>query len=223
MVQSLKPSNKRNTSVKHFLSDDKPLRYLITEGRLSNKTYATESQKVFTIIERAVTAKISLIQLREKNLSAKLIVDLASNAVKIAKNSRTKILINDRIDIALAVNADGIHLTSKSMPTQKTREIVPKSFLIGVSTHSLKTALEAKKQGADFVTFSPVFPMASKVKYGEPQGLDKLRQVCEKLESFPVIALGGIDKTNYKSVLENGAKGFASIRFLNDLRILGKL
>ena len=95
--------------------------------------------------------------------------------------------------------------------------------MIGVSTHTIEEAENAKKEGADFVTFSPVFDTPSKEKYGEPQGLEKLREVCEKLKTFPVIALGGIDETNYRQVLENGASGFAAIRFLNDEKNLAKL
>lgn len=177
------------------------------------------------IIKTATQAKISLIQIREKNLPARQIFELATDAVKIGKNSKTKILINDRADIALAAKADGVHLTSKAIPTRIVRQSFPKNFIIGVSTHSLESAKKAKCEGADFATFSPIFPTVSKTKYGVPQGIERLKDVCDKLKNFPVIALGGINKINYKTVLENGASGFAAIRFLNseeNLKMLQK-
>lgn len=129
-------------------------------------------------------------------------------------------LVNDRADTALAANADGVHLTEKSISAETIRRDFPANFIIGVSTHSIETAEKAKKQGADFVTFSPIFASPGKA---EPKGLEKLKEVCEKLKPFPVIALGGIDETNYKSVLEKGASGFAAIRFLNNVENLQML
>ncbi len=93
------------------------------------------------------------------------------------------------------------------------RRSFPDNFIIGVSTHTLEEAENARQNGADFVTFSTIFSSPNK---GEAQGIEKLSEICEKLKPFPVIALGGIDETNYKSVLENGARGFAAIRFLNN-------
>lgn len=203
--------------------DKKPLLYLITKGDLTNENFVEKKTETLKIIKTAAENNISLIQIREKQLPARLVLKLTSEAVKFTQNNQTKILVNDRADIAFAAKADGVHLTSKSIPTSLIRQNFPKGFIIGVSTHSIKKAELAKKEGADFVTFSPIFPTASKAKYGEPQGLGKLSEVCEKLKKFPVIALGGIDETNYKSVLENGASGFAAIRFLNNEEDLRKL
>jgi thiamine-phosphate pyrophosphorylase len=99
------------------------------------------------------------------------------------------------------------------------RRIFPKNFIIGVSAHTLENVLESKKQKADFAVYSPIFSTPHK---GEPRGLDKLREACEKAKSFPVIGLGGIDETNYQSVLKI-AEGFAAIRFLNDAENLRRL
>lgn len=197
--------------------------YLITEGRATVKNFHEVSERILEIIKTAVRANIRLIQIREKNLSAKLIFELTSEAVKITKNTETKILVNDRADIAVAANADGVHLTSKSLPTKIIRQIFPKDLIIGVSAHNLEEAQKAKLQGADFATFSPIFKTPSKEISGEPQGLEALIEVCEKLSPFPIIALGGIDENNYREVLGNGAKGFAAIRFLNNPNNLRRL
>jgi thiamine-phosphate pyrophosphorylase len=130
------------------------------------------------------------------------------------------LLVNDRADIALAANADGVHLTSLSLSAETIRRSFPKDFIVGVSAHKIEEAEIAKKQNADFVTFSPVFSSPGK---SEPQGAEKLREVCERLKPFPVVALGGINETNFAEVLEAGARGFSAIRFLNDEENLRKL
>jgi len=194
--------------------------YLITEGEATAENFAEKKAEILKLIKNAVEAKISLIQIREKRLAARLVFELAAEAVKLTRNTETKILINDRADIALAVNADGVHLTSHSLSADVIRRNFPDNFIIGVSTHTIEEAELVKNQGADFATFSPIFDSPDK---GNPQGVEKLREVCEKLKPFPVIALGGIDATNYKSVLEAGASGFAAIRFLNDAKNLKKM
>lgn len=196
------------------LLKQRPLIYLITDGEATAENFAKKKAEILKLIKNAVQAKISLIQIREKNLSARLVFELAAQTVKLTRNSETKILINDRADIAFAANADGVHLTSRSLAADILRCHFPNDFIIGVSTHTIEKAELAKNQDADFVTFSPIFGSPQK---GNPLGVEKLREVCEKLKPFPVIALGGIDATNYKSVLENGANGFAAIRFLNNL------
>lgn len=190
----------------------KPLIYLITDGSRTSQNFAEKSAELIALIKVAAESKIPLIQIREKNLDARLIYKLTANAVEITKNSETKILVNDRADIAFAANAGGVHLTSNSLSAKIIRQSFPPDFMIGVSAHSLSDIETAKQQGADFATFSPIFFSPNK---GAPKGLEELRKVCEKTKNFPVIALGGIDETNYKTILEAGAAGFAAIRFLN--------
>lgn len=194
---------------------ERPLIYLITDG----KTTAANFPQTLKFIEKAVVAKISLIQIREKHLSAKLLFELVLQAAQITKNSNTKLLINDRADIALAANADGVHLTANSLSTEIIRANFPTDFIIGVSTHSLEKAQKAQKNGADFATFSPIFHSPNK---GKPVGLSALRDVCKKLKPFPIIALGGIGAANYREVLQI-ADGFAAIRFLNKAKNLRRL
>ncbi len=197
-----------------------PIIYLITNGKMTVQNFAENKNSILEIVKIAVQTRVSLVQIREKILPARLVFELVSEAVKITKNSETKLLVNDRADIAFAANADGVHLASTSLRSAVIHRNFPKNFIVGVSAHTLEEAVEAKSQDADFVTYSPIFYTPEK---GEPKGLNELSRVCKKLNPFPVIALGGIDQTNYASVLENGARGFAAIRFLNNAENLRKV
>ncbi|MGI8788703.1 MAG: thiamine phosphate synthase [Pyrinomonadaceae bacterium] len=199
---------------------DKPLIYLITDSEAATENFAGKKTKILELVKAAVETKISLIQIREKNITVRMVFELASEAAQIAKNTDTKILINDRADIALAANADGVHLTSNSLSAQIVRRAFPVNFLIGVSAHTIEEAENAERRGANFITFSPIFRSPGK---GEPHGISKLAEVCERLKPFPVLALGGIDETNFRKVLQAGASGFAAIRFLNSEENLRKL
>ena len=201
---------------------EKPLIYLITKGETTIENFRSQSNEVLKIIETAVRAKVNLIQIREKLLPAKLVFKLVSKAAAITKNSNTKLLVNDRADIAFAAGADGVHLTSDSIPAEIIRRHFPANFIIGVSAHSFAEVESAKRAGADFATFSPVFATASKAKYGAPQGVAKLREAAQTVENFPVVALGGIDEHNFEEVLQAGAKGIAAIRFLSDAEDLSE-
>jgi thiamine-phosphate pyrophosphorylase len=202
------------------VKNDLPLIYLITGGDGNEQNLSEKRPQILNLVKTAVEARISLVQIREKNLSARSVFKLACEAAEIAKNSDTKILVNDRADIALAAKADGVHLTANSLSAAIIRRNFPKDFIIGVSAHTIEKAEQSRAEGADFATFSPIFASPNK---GEPKGLDALREICEELKPFPIIALGGIDETNYESVLHAGASGFAAIRFLNDAENLRKI
>jgi thiamine-phosphate pyrophosphorylase len=122
------------------------------------------------------------------------------------------------VDIARAAGADGVHLTSHSLPADVVRNICGPEFLIGVSTHSVAEARVARDAGADFVVFGPIFDTASKRAFGEPQGLDKLRDVTSTLGEFPVIAIGGVTRENFASCIGAGASGIAGISMFERLR-----
>lgn len=201
--------------------DDTKLIYLITEGKLTTQNFATKKKQVIDIVEFAVKYQIDFIQIREKNLSAELVFKLTQETVEIAKNSKTKILVNERFDLAIAAKADGVHLTSKAIPVIEVKKCVPNNFIIGISAHSASDIKSAQLQGADFVTFSPIFPSPNK---GKPTGINQLAEVSKTFFPFPVIALGGINETNYLNILEKSS-GFASIRFLNNqenLKLISK-
>lgn len=201
----------------------KPLIYLITDGEITAENFREKSAETLELIEKAVRAEVSLVQIREKRLSARQVFELAAKAARITKNSTTKLLVNDRADIALAAAADGVHLPANSLSAKIIRANFPAKFIVGVSAHSLEEAEKAKLEGADFATFSPIFATASKEKYGAPQGIAPLREVVETFREFPVIALGGIDENNFVEALRSGASGIAAIRFLNDAEKLAKI
>jgi thiamine-phosphate pyrophosphorylase len=201
----------------------KPLIYLITRGELTPENFRERISETLKIIERAVRSEISLIQIREKQLPAKLVFELARKAARITTNSDTRLLVNDRADIALAATADGVHLPANSLPSETIRANFGENFIIGVSAHSFGEVEKARDEGADFATFSPIFETESKTKYGAPQGVAKLREVSENFHEFPIVALGGIDESNYGEALKAGAKGVAAIRFLNEAENLSEI
>ena len=145
-----------------------------------------------------------------------MLYEITERAVEITRGSDTRLLVNDRSDIARVAGADGVHLTSKSLRAEVVRKIYGPQFLIGVSTHSLDEARAARTGGADFIVFGPVFETDSKREFGEPQGLNRLEEVTSELRGFPVVAIGGITLDNARVCFEAGASGVAAIRLLND-------
>ncbi len=178
--------------------------YLITDRKKVKK------RNVLSAVKKALAGGVRAIQLREKDMDTRDLLKLAYKMRELTSKYNAKLFINDRFDIALAVSADGVHLTQNSMPVDVVRNTVGKEFLIGVSTHSLKEAGAAEKGGADFITFGPVYRTRSKVKYGSPVGLDMLGKVCSKTK-IPVFALGGVKMNRIKSVTEAGAYGVSMI------------
>lgn len=177
------------------------------------------------MIEAAVAAAVPLVQIREKSLSARVLYELTTRAAAIARGSTTRLLVNDRFDIARAAGADGVHLTARSLPANVVRSVCSDDFLIGISTHSLQTSLDARAEGADFVVFGPVFETPSKQVFGEPQGLEKLREVANASPGFPVLAIGGINLDNAADCFRAGASGIAAIRLFQgtDSKWMSKL
>jgi len=150
-------------------------------------------------------------------LSARALYELTARAVEITRGSNTRLLVNDRVDIARAAGADGVHLTARSLPADVVRKICGPDFVIGVSTHSLAEARAARDAGADFLVFGPIFETESKRAFGEPQGLVKLRDVTHELAEFPVLAIGGITHENSDACIAAGASGIAGISLFAQL------
>jgi thiamine-phosphate pyrophosphorylase len=195
-----------------------PLLYLITSGKTTAQTTPAtkEFANVLELVRAAVAAGIDLVQIREKNLSARVLYQLATSAAASTRTSATKLLVNDRSDIAFAAGADGVHLTTRSLPAAGVRRAFGAEFLIGVSTHSMGEADMARRGGADLVVFGPVFETSSKTEYGEPVGLSKLAQVALGLAPFPVLALGGLAVANVADCIQAGASGVAGISMFSD-------
>lgn len=152
-----------------------------------------------------------------------MLYELASHAVELTLGSATRLLVNDRADIACAAEADGVHLTTRSLAADTVRHNFGREFLVGVSTHSLGEARAAREGGADFVVFGPVFETASKPIYGAPVGLAGLNAVASELSPFPVIALGGVTVDNAGVCLRAGASGVAGISLFKDPVSLGRV
>jgi thiamine-phosphate pyrophosphorylase len=178
------------------------LLYLISDRlalrRIPGKTEPEAAQ--IEAIRKATRAGCQLVQIREKDLNARDIV-------------------NDRLDVALAAGADGVHLRATSFPASEARAVVGSKglndFIIGVSTHSLAEARSAESGGADFIVCGPLYNTPSKRAYGAPIGIENFAEICRSVE-IPVLALGGIDLTNYQEPLRRGAAGIAAIRLFAD-------
>ncbi|MCS6957437.1 MAG: thiamine phosphate synthase [Aquificaceae bacterium] len=164
-------------------------------------------------LEKLLKKGIRMVQLREKEISGAEYYRLALQVRELTGAYNALLFINDRLDIAMAVGADGVHLPDSSLPPKVVKDINPK-ILVGYSAHSIDKALWAQSQGADFVTLSPIFKTQSHPEV-EPIGLQKLKEASEKL-SIPVYALGGITWEKIRLCYKNGAYGVAGIGMFFD-------
>jgi thiamine-phosphate pyrophosphorylase len=162
----------------------------------------------------ACEARVSMIQVREKDLSTRDLCGLVRRFLVVCP--QTPIIVNSRLDAALALNAHGVHLPSGSPPPSALRPICPPRFQIGVSCHSIEDLRNAALDGADYAFLSPVFPPISKTSPLPPLGLDALAQACGAV-SIPVYALGGISKSNAEACIKAGAAGVAGISWFTRL------
>jgi thiamine-phosphate pyrophosphorylase len=166
-------------------------------------------------IRRAVSAGIHWIQIREKDLGGSSLAELTRFAIAETRGTSVRVLVNDRLDVALAANAAGVHLGEKSVPLEavtswRSRAGRP-DFLIGVSCHSLESARVAERGGADYIFFGPVYATPSKAAFGAPQGIERLTEVCAAV-AIPVLAIGGVNSKNADDCTGAGAAGIAAIR-----------
>lgn len=165
---------------------------------------------LLTRIEAALRGGVDAVQLREKDLPARALFDLAHELRALTRAHGARLLINDRIDVALAVAADGVHLPADSFAVADARSLLGEARLIGVSTHSPAEAQAAAMAGADYIVFGPIFETASKRPYGPPLGLDALATLTSTLPT-PVLAIGGIHRQRAAEVRQHGAAGVAVI------------
>ena len=178
--------------------------YLVTD-----RTQA-RGRDLLAVLEQALQGGVRAVQLREKDLSASELFVLAEKARKLCQRYDALLFVNDRVDVALAVEADGVQLGTASIPIEAARELLGPRKIIGASTHSLGEANEAVEHGADFILFGPVYFTPSKASYGSPQGLEALKKIVEKI-SLPVYAIGGIKLDNIEGVRRTGVRGVALI------------
>lgn len=181
-----------------------PKIYPITNTRITNLSHA---EQVKILIEGGA----KFIQLREKFLSPKEFFAQAEEAIMIARKYGVKIIINDRVDIALALKADGVHLGQDDLPPQKAREILGKKAIIGFSTHNVEQAIEAVKLPVDYIAIGPVFTTKTKENPDEIVGTEGVKEVRQAIGDFPLVAIGGINLDNFQKVFESGADSLAII------------
>ena len=161
-------------------------------------------------IARNLAAGVEWIQIREKDLSARELFDLTVLVLRLPNPHQSKILVNSRVDVALAAGANGAHLPAGSPAPRLWRACSPQGFLIGVSCHSLDEVRAAEQEGADYVVFGPVFAPLSKVTALKPLGIDALAEAALAVR-IPVLALGGITRENARDCMRAGAAGVAAI------------
>ncbi len=178
--------------------------YLITDRKL------TQGRDLCAVVERALDGGVKAVQLREKDLEGKAIFELADKLSLICHRYNAKLFVNDRIDVALAVDAAGVQLGKTSLPIESARALMGSGKLIGYSTHSPQEAKQAERAGADFILFGPVYFTPSKAAYGPPQGLTPLKEAVAKV-ALPVYAIGGINAENLAQTMNTGIHGVALI------------
>ena len=178
--------------------------YITDRGQLPSR------EALLAAIARNLIAGVDWIQIREKDLSACDLFDIVRCAQALPNPAATKILVNTRVDVALAAGAAGTHLPSGSPPSRHWRAIAPPDFLIGVSCHTIEEVRAAEQEGADYILFGPVFAPRSKSTDLPPRGLDRLSEAAHAV-GIPVLALGGINNENISQCTSAGAAGVAAI------------
>ncbi len=216
-------------------SGSKPILCYVTDRRALKGASQNESlEPLLKKVETIAAAGVDWIQLREKYLSGRDFAALAREALgrvskladipQSATPTPARILVNDRLDVALAERAGGVHLGENSLPAREVKrlfqsgqaaQISGADFLVGVSCHSLEAAQSAASAGAGYIFFGPVFATPSKSAFGAPQGLERLAQVCRSV-AIPVLAIGGVSLANASSCFSTGASGLAAIRLFQD-------
>jgi thiamine-phosphate pyrophosphorylase len=178
--------------------------YVITDETIAGGRSHAE------IARRAALGGASIIQLRDKGRSCAGLTTIGREIAVITRKTGTVFIVNDRLDVAITCGADGVHIGQDDMSVSTARQLAPPGFIIGVSVASVEDAIEAERDGADYLSLSPIFSTASKDDAGPGHGLDRLREI-RRAVSIPVIAIGGINRQNVRDVIEAGADGIAVI------------
>lgn len=178
--------------------------YLITDRSFLN------GRSLKTCVEEAILGGATLVQVREKGVSTREFFNIAEEVKQITSKYNIPLIINDRIDIALALGAEGVHLGQKDMPLQLARKILGKDRIIGISANNLQEALDAQNSGADYVGLGPVFFTGTKKDIEKPIGIHGLEEIVKNI-NLPSVAIGGINKNNAKDILKTGVNGISVI------------
>ncbi len=181
-----------------------PKIYPISDTRITKLSHAEQ-------VKILVEGGAKFIQLREKYLSPREFYAQAEDAIKFARKTDTKIIINDRVDIALALKADGVHLGQDDLPPESARKILGKKAIIGFSTHSVGQAIQAAKLPIDYIAIGPVFATKTKENPDEIVGTEGVKRVRKAIGNFPLVAIGGINSGNFREIFSSGADSLAII------------
>ncbi|NWF72328.1 MAG: thiamine phosphate synthase [Nitrospirae bacterium] len=173
--------------------------------------HQTDGRPLVPLLQRVLTAERPAIQIRERDLSARELVALAREVQAVTVSRRSQLLINDRIDVALALEGVGIHLRSNSLPVTVARELLGAERLLGISVHTIEEAVQAEAQGADYVILGPIYGTPSKQSFGLPLGIHTLEKAC-RLVGIPIIGIGGVTAARAREMRDAGAFGVAVIR-----------
>ncbi len=195
-----------------------PLIFYVTDRRGLGLEDPRAAVRLLEIVEHAARAGVDAIQLREKDIAGRALLELTAGAIERA--GQTKIIVNDRLDIALGAGASGVHLGGESIGVAEAFAFrvsgrAPATFMIGRSCHSLEEASRAEEDGADYIFFGPVFATPSKARFGPPQGSGALAAVCRGVR-IPVVAIGGVTLENAGACIAAGAAGLAAIRLFQE-------
>jgi thiamine-phosphate diphosphorylase len=178
--------------------------YLVTDRNIS------KGRHNLSVVESAVRGGVSCVQLREKNCSTFEFIEQALLLKKFLSDQNIMLIINDNLEVAQAVGADGIHLGQKDTPLSTAKKIIGDSMIIGISAEYLNDAVRAEKEGADYIGVGPIYSTATKTDTGAPIGLDGLIKIRKSVK-IPIVAIGGVNHTNAESVIKSGADGIAVV------------
>ena len=178
--------------------------YLVTDRGISR------GRTTIQIVEAALRGGVTCVQLREKTCSTREFITQALSIKDHLKRYNVPLIINDRVDIALAVNADGVHLGQSDMPIEKAKAILKDSMIIGISAESLKNAVQAEKDGADYIGVGSIYATSTKTDTASPLGLEGLREIRRSVK-IPLVGIGGLNRENAGEVINNGADGVAVV------------
>ncbi len=181
-----------------------PKIYPITDVRLTKISHAGQ-------VEKLIEGGAEIVQLREKYAAPKDFYESAKKALEIARRQNVKIIINDRVDFALVLKADGVHLGQDDLPPKNAREILGEKAIIGFSTHNIKQAISAVKLSVNYIAIGPIFVTKTKENPDEIVGIEGVEKVREAVGDFPLVAIGGITLENFQDVLDAGANSVAII------------
>ena len=198
-----RPATQHSLLSKMFI----PKIYPITDTRITNLSHAEQ-------VKRLIEGGAAFIQLREKYASPRDFYEQAKEALAVARRHNVKIIINDRVDIALALNADGVHLGQDDLPPEYARKILGKKAIIGFSTHSVAQAAAAVKLPIDYLAIGPVFATSTKENPDDIVGIEGVKKVREIIKDFPLTAIGGITSENLREIVKAGADSAAVISSL---------